>query len=64
MDNIKVTFPDGSIKEFEKGISAYSIAESISPRLAEDTLAVKINDSIKDLNSSINSDSEDRKSVV
>ncbi|PIW70179.1 MAG: threonine--tRNA ligase [Ignavibacteriales bacterium CG12_big_fil_rev_8_21_14_0_65_30_8] len=58
MDNIKVTFPDGSIKEFEKGISAYSIAESISPRLAEDTLAVKINDSIKDLNSSINSDSD------
>jgi len=56
MDNIKVTFPDGSIKEFEKGISAYSIAESISPRLAEDTLAVKVNDSIKDLNSSINSD--------
>lgn len=58
MDNIKITFPDKSVKEFEKGISAYSIAESISPRLAEDTLAVKVNDSIKDLNSSINSDSE------
>ncbi|PJA99659.1 MAG: threonine--tRNA ligase [Ignavibacteriales bacterium CG_4_9_14_3_um_filter_30_11] len=58
MDNIKITFPDKSVKEFEKGISAYSIVESISHHLAEDTLAVKVNDAIKDLKSKITSDSE------
>ena len=30
---IKITFPDGNVKEFEKGTTAYQIAESISPRL-------------------------------
>ena len=34
MSIVKITFPDGSVKEFEKGISGYQIAESISPRLA------------------------------
>ena len=58
MDNIKITFPDKSVKEFEKGISAYSIVESISHHLAEDALAVKVNDAIKDLKSKITSDSE------
>ncbi len=49
MDKIKITFPDGSSKEFEKGTSAYKIAESISPRLAEEALAVEMNGIIKDL---------------
>ena len=31
---IKITFPDGNVKEFAKGTTAYQIAESISPRLA------------------------------
>ncbi len=56
MDNINITFPDGSIKQFEKGITAYSIAESISPRLAEDALAAKVNDEIKDIHSKVERD--------
>jgi len=56
MDNINITFPDGSTKLFERGVSAYSIAESISPRLAEDTLAVKVNGKIKDINSLLERD--------
>ena len=29
---IKITFPDGSVREFAKGTTAFQIAESISPR--------------------------------
>ena len=43
---IKVTFPDGSVREYSKGSTAYQIAESISPRLANDILAASINDEI------------------
>ena len=49
MSKIKITFPDGNIKEFEKGVTGYEIAESISPRLANETLAVKMNGSAIDL---------------
>ena len=41
MSKIKITFPDGNIKEFDKGVTGYEIAESISPRLAKETLAVR-----------------------
>ena len=54
MEKIKVTFPDGSIKEFDKGITGYKIAETISSRLAEEALAAEINGIVKDLNSPIN----------
>ena len=40
---IKITFPDGSVKEFESGITPYQIAQSISPRLAADILAAHVN---------------------
>jgi threonyl-tRNA synthetase len=56
MDKIKITFPDGHSREYDKGISAYKIAESISPRLAEDALAAVIDSGVKDLNTSINND--------
>ena len=46
---IKITFPDGNVKAFEKGITAYRIAESISPRLANDVLCASVNDQIYDL---------------
>lgn len=39
---INITFPDGSVKPFEKGVTGYEIAESISPRLAADVLAVSV----------------------
>ena len=53
---IKVTFPDGSIREFSKGSTAYQIAESISPRLANDILASSVNDEIIEINRPINND--------
>ncbi len=55
--NIKITLPDNSIKEFVKGISALKIAESISPRLAQDALAVEVNGVVRDLFFNIENDS-------
>ncbi len=49
MDKIKITFPDGNSKEFDKGVTAYQIAESISPRLAKEALAAKVNGNVIDL---------------
>ena len=46
---IKITFPDGNVKEFEKGVTAYQIAASISPRLANDVLCASVGDQIYDL---------------
>ncbi|MBD5357988.1 MAG: threonine--tRNA ligase [Bacteroides sp.] len=40
---IKITFPDGSVREYESGVTPYQIAESISPRFASDVLAAKVN---------------------
>ena len=39
---IDITFPDGSVKSFEKGVTGYQIAESISPRLAAEVLAMMV----------------------
>ena len=46
---IKITFPDGSVREFAKGTTAFQIAESISPRLAADSLAASVNGAIVDM---------------
>ncbi len=56
-DKILITFPDGISKEFDKGISAFKIAESISSGLAEAALAAEVNGIVKDLDSPINSNS-------
>ncbi|MGI6469852.1 MAG: threonine--tRNA ligase [Paludibacteraceae bacterium] len=53
---IKITFPDGSVREYAKGTTAYQVAESISPRLAADTLTVSVNGELCDLNSPLKSD--------
>lgn len=53
MNKIKITFPDGSVKEFDNGITGYQIAQTISNRLADEALAVKFNNKIIDLNRSI-----------
>ena len=58
MNKIKITFPDGSSKEFEEGITPLEIAEAISPRLAKEALVAKINGEVKDLNTKIFSNSE------
>jgi len=56
MSKIKITFPDGAVKEFDNGTTGYQIAQSISNRLAEDVLAVKFNNAIKDLHRPITED--------
>jgi threonyl-tRNA synthetase len=53
MDKIKINFPDGSSKEFEKGITPLQIAASISNRLAEEALVAEVDDVRKDLNTPI-----------
>lgn len=55
-DMIKVTFPDGSVREYENGITGMQIAESISSRLAQDVLSISVNDEVRDLNRPINED--------
>ena len=39
---INITFPDGSVRQYENGVSAFDIANSISPRLAADVLAATV----------------------
>ena len=53
---VKITFPDGSVKEFAAGTTAYQIAESISPRLAADSLAASVNGATVDLSRPIDED--------
>ncbi len=53
---IKVKFPDGSVREYAEGTTAYQIAESISPRLAADILVATVNDQIMEINRPINED--------
>ena len=39
---INITFPDGSVREYESGVTGYEIAQSISPRLAAEVLAIAV----------------------
>ncbi len=58
MSQIKVTFPDGSVKEFEQGITPFEIAKSISKGLAKEALVAEINGARSELNTPINNNSE------
>ncbi|MEG0949965.1 MAG: threonine--tRNA ligase [Bacteroidales bacterium] len=53
---IKITFPDGSVREYAKGTTPLQIAESISSRLAQDVLAASVNDAEWDLTRPVNED--------
>jgi threonyl-tRNA synthetase len=53
---IKLSFPDGSVREYPKGTTAYQVAESISPRLVKECLAASVNGETIDLNRPIISD--------
>ncbi|WP_329905583.1 threonine--tRNA ligase [Porphyromonas pogonae] len=53
---INITFPDGSQRSFESGITAMEIAGSISSRLQQEVLAAGVNGQIWDLNRPINED--------
>ncbi|MBD5207778.1 MAG: threonine--tRNA ligase [Bacteroidales bacterium] len=53
---INITFPDGSVKQFEAGITPFQVAESISPRFAADVLAAKVNGAEWDISRPISED--------
>lgn len=53
---IKITFPDGSVKEFPESITGQEIAENISPKLAQEALAIGVNGEIWDLTRPIEND--------
>ncbi len=46
---MNITFPDGSVREYESGVTGLQIAESISPRLAKEVLAIGVNGETRDL---------------
>lgn len=54
---INITFPDGSVRSYNEGITPYEVAQSISPRLAADVLAASVNDVVYDLDRPILKDS-------
>ena len=54
---IKITFPDGSVREFEQGVTGLQIAESISPALARNVVSCGVNGETVELNRPINEDS-------
>ncbi len=56
MTKIKITLPDGSIREYKKGITAGEIAFDIGRKLGEDALIAKVNDKLKDMFAPINED--------
>lgn len=58
MAKIKLEFPDGSIKEFEKGIQGIEVVKSISEGLARNTYAMKLDDEITDITDPITKDSK------
>ncbi|HDR8065020.1 TPA: threonine--tRNA ligase [Bacillus cereus] len=56
-DVVKITFPDGAVKEFPKGVTTEEIAASISPGLKKKAVAGKLNDEMIDLVTPIEEDS-------
>ena len=57
---IKITFPDGSVREYENGTTPFQVAESISPRFAADVLAAYVNGQEWDISRPINEDANIR----
>ena len=55
---IKITFPDGSVRSYEQGVTGLQIAESISPALARSVLACGVNGETVELNRPINEDAQ------
>ncbi len=53
---INITFPDGSVREYEQGVTGHQIAESISPALARSIVSCGVNGEIVELNRPINED--------
>ncbi|MDD3236333.1 MAG: TGS domain-containing protein [Candidatus Cloacimonetes bacterium] len=72
--SISITLPDGSVKQYDKPVSALAVATDISPRLADASICAELNGKLIDLEHMIDSDANlvlhtfkseiDRKSVV
>ncbi|MCX6161859.1 MAG: threonine--tRNA ligase [Ignavibacteriae bacterium] len=57
-EKIKISFPDGSVKEFDKGVSALDVAKGISEGFSRHVLMAKINGTLKDLNTPVDNDAK------
>ncbi len=55
---VKITFPDGSVREYEQGVTGLQIAESISPALARDVVSCGVNGETVELNRPIMEDAK------
>ena len=55
-NNITITFPDGNTKSVSKGLSGFELASQISKSLAKESVAIKINNQLKDLSLQIEND--------
>lgn len=55
---IKITFPDGAVREYEAGITPMDVAKSISEGLARNVLAAKVNDKKTEASTAITTDAE------
>ena len=53
---VKITFPDGSVRSYEQGVTGYQIAESISPALARNVVSCAVNGETVELNRPIQAD--------
>lgn len=53
---VKITFPDGTVREYEQRVTGYQIAESISPALARNVVSCGVNGETVELNRPINND--------
>ncbi len=58
MPKIKIKFPNGSVTEFDKGVTAIEVAKSIGERLAMAAIAAKVNGQLADLNTPLEKDSD------
>ena len=47
---VKITFPDGSVRDYEQGVTGYQVAESLSPALARDVVSCEVNGETRELN--------------
>lgn len=53
---VNITFPDGSVRSYEQGVTGFQIAESISPALARNIVSCAVNGETVELNRPINED--------
>lgn len=57
---MKITLPDGTVKEFESGVTGFDIAKSISEGLARNAIGIAVNDTLTEIHKPINEDAEVR----